>query len=110
MPRPANGPTGEERRCQIIDAASRIFARKGYMGATTKDIARAAGVTHAAIYHYFRDKRALFEEVLTAHDPLARAAGQVLAAAADEEPRAVLLRLVRAMIGELEQSDELPVF
>jgi AcrR family transcriptional regulator len=110
MARPANGPSGEERRRQIIGVAARVFADKGYTDATTKDIAAEAGVTHAAIYHYFRDKRALFEAVLVTSSPLSGLAAVVQAAGADEEPRAVLTRLTLAMIDRLETSDELPVF
>ena len=110
MARPANGPSGEERRRQIISVAARMFAAKGYTDATTKDIAAEAGVTHAAIYHYFRDKRALFEAVLAAYSPLSAVAAVVQTAGADEEPRAVLTRLTLAMIERLETSGELPVF
>jgi TetR/AcrR family transcriptional repressor of mexJK operon len=110
MARPANGPSGEERRRQIIGAAARVFAQKGYTEATTKDIARAAGITHAAIYHYFRDKRTLFAAVLTTYSPLAGVADILRTAGGDEEPRAVLTRLTLAMIERLETSDELPVF
>ena len=110
MARPAKGPSGEERRRQIIGVAARVFADKGYTDATTKDIAAEAGVTHAAIYHYFRDKRALFEAVLAAYSPLSAVAAVVQTAGADEEPRAVLTRLTLAMIERLETSGELPVF
>ena len=110
MARPANGPSGEERRRQIISVAARVFADKGYTDATTKDIAAEAGVTHAAIYHYFRDKRALFEAVLVTSSPLSALAAVVQTAGADEEPRAVLTRLTLAMIDRLETSEELPVF
>jgi AcrR family transcriptional regulator len=110
MARPAKGPRGEERRRQIIGVAARVFADKGYTDATTKDIAAEAGVTHAAIYHYFRDKRALFEAVLATYNPLAGVAAVVQMAGADEEPRAVLTHLALAMIDRLETSDELPVF
>src|SRR5919202_1802071 len=104
MARPANGPTGEERRRQIISVAARVFAHKGYTDATTKDIAAEAGVTHAALYHYFRDKRALFEAVLATYNPLAGVVAVVQTAGAEEEPRAVLTRLTLAMTDRLETS------
>jgi AcrR family transcriptional regulator len=110
MARPANGPTGEERRRQIIGVAARVFAQKGYAEATTKDIAAEAGVTHAAIYHYFRDKRTLFAAVLAAYSPLVGVADILRTAGANEEPRAVFTRLTLAMIDRLETSEELPVF
>lgn len=48
----------------VLQAASEAFAELGYAAATTADIARAAGVTHGALFHHFRDKRALFQGVV----------------------------------------------
>jgi AcrR family transcriptional regulator len=49
----------EERRNQILDAAARLFARKGYKGATIREIAREAGVAEGTIYNYFDNKHDL---------------------------------------------------
>lgn len=46
----------EDRRRQILDAALRMFASKGYAGATVHDIARAAHVAEGTIYNYFKNK------------------------------------------------------
>jgi len=46
----------EARRAQIIDAAARVFAEKGFHRATTKEIASAAGVSEGTIYNYFDSK------------------------------------------------------
>ena len=55
----------ENKRQQIIDGALRVFATKGYENATNKDIAQAAGIgSPGLIYHYFKDKMDLFEQVL----------------------------------------------
>ena len=43
----------EERRRQILDAAVRVFARKGYHAARVGDIAVEAGVAHGLLDHYF---------------------------------------------------------
>lgn len=48
------------RRQQILDAAERVFAAKGYRGATTREIAAAADVSEGTLYNYFADKRTLF--------------------------------------------------
>jgi AcrR family transcriptional regulator len=46
-----------EARCaQIIDAAARVFAEKGFHRATTREIASAAGVSEGTIYNYFDSK------------------------------------------------------
>ncbi|HEX6121931.1 MAG TPA: helix-turn-helix domain-containing protein [Ktedonobacterales bacterium] len=44
------------RRTQILDAATRVFASKGYNRATIRDVARAAGVADGTIYNYFANK------------------------------------------------------
>lgn len=55
----------EGRRQQIIDGALHVFAQKGFEKATNKDIAAAAGIgSPGLIYHYFKDKKDLFREVV----------------------------------------------
>jgi AcrR family transcriptional regulator len=60
----------EDRREQIIGAALRVFAQKGFIRATNKDIAREAGITPGLIYHYFANKEALFMEILERRSPI----------------------------------------
>ena len=50
----------EQRRAELIQAASRIFERMGYVDATTERIAREAGVTKGALYFHFRSKEDIF--------------------------------------------------
>ena len=55
----------EHRRQQIIDGALQVFASKGFERATNKEIARAAKVrSPGLIYHYFKDKGDLFQQVV----------------------------------------------
>jgi AcrR family transcriptional regulator len=49
----------EARRAQILVGAARVFAKKGYHKATTKEIAKTAGVAEGTIYNYFSNKREL---------------------------------------------------
>jgi AcrR family transcriptional regulator len=58
--------SGEERwrdirRNNLLDAASRIFARQGYEATSVEDIAFEAGIGKPTIYRYFPSKEALFE-------------------------------------------------
>jgi AcrR family transcriptional regulator len=52
------------RREQIVGAATRVFAEKGFRRATTREVARAAGVSEGTIYNYFEDKDALLLTIL----------------------------------------------
>jgi AcrR family transcriptional regulator len=51
------------RRCDIIDAARRMFFARGYTGATMDDIAEAAGLTKPTIYSYFKTKDELYYSI-----------------------------------------------
>ncbi len=46
----------EERKKQILDAAAKVFAAKGFERATIADIAREARVAEGSIYNYFKNK------------------------------------------------------
>jgi len=49
----------QKRSVQILEAAARVFAQKGYHAATTKEIAAQAGVSEGTIYNYFQSKEDL---------------------------------------------------
>lgn len=55
---------GAAARDQLVRAATRIFAAKGFAGATTREICQAAGVNLAAIHYYFGDKTGLYRAAL----------------------------------------------
>jgi TetR/AcrR family transcriptional regulator, fatty acid metabolism regulator protein len=58
--RPVPAVSQEEKRRQILEAAVRAFARKGYHACRVGEIAEEAGVAYGLVYHYFGSK----EEVL----------------------------------------------
>jgi AcrR family transcriptional regulator len=53
----------EEKRRQILDAAVRVFARRGFHTSRVGDIAEEAGVAHGLLYHYFASKDEVLETV-----------------------------------------------
>jgi AcrR family transcriptional regulator len=70
-----------DRRERILAAAAEVFGRRGYVGATTDQIARAAGISQPYVVRMFGSKETLFLEVLdAAHGSLQAAFRQVLAA------------------------------
>ncbi|MBC7870367.1 MAG: TetR/AcrR family transcriptional regulator [Chitinophagaceae bacterium] len=52
------------RRTQILEAAAKVFAEKGFHPTTIKDVAKAAGIADGTIYNYFENKTALLFGIL----------------------------------------------
>jgi TetR/AcrR family transcriptional regulator, fatty acid metabolism regulator protein len=111
--------TQEERRQQILDAAIRTFAKKGYHASRVADIAEEAGVAYGLVYHYFDSKEAVLEAVFR------RMWGMLLTAiddviASEDSPReqlrktaAIVLRswrdypdVVRVLVREVTRSGD----
>ncbi|WP_406694192.1 helix-turn-helix domain-containing protein [Singulisphaera sp. Ch08] len=53
----------ETSRSAILDAATRVFAMRGFAGATIQEISDEAGVKKPLIYHHFGSKGSLYEAV-----------------------------------------------
>jgi AcrR family transcriptional regulator len=66
MPRRKEDGTSSSRTRQasLITAATSLFAARGFRGTTTKEIAKAAGVSEALLFKYFPTKRALYAAIL----------------------------------------------
>jgi AcrR family transcriptional regulator len=80
--------SADERRQHVLEAAIATFAAEGYHGASTTDIARAAGISQPYIYALFRNKHDLF--LAAYHEVAERIRMRLLAAAeggADPEER-----------------------
>ena len=55
---------GDARREQILRTAVELFSQRGFKGTTTKEIARAAGVSEAMVFRHFENKDALYGAIL----------------------------------------------
>jgi AcrR family transcriptional regulator len=62
---PRRAANQRRRAPQIIEAAARVFAERGYHGATTQDIADVLGIRQASLYYYFSSKEEALELVCT---------------------------------------------
>ncbi len=75
--------SAEARKLAIVKAALPLFARKGYAATTTRELARAAGVSEPLLYKHFPSKDALYLEIQNfcchGNDPAARKALELLA-------------------------------
>ncbi len=54
----------DERRQAIVDTAVPLFARKGFAGTTTRELAEAAGISEALLFRHFPSKQLLYREIL----------------------------------------------
>lgn len=90
-------------RTAILREAPRLFNKKGYHGASTREIAAAVGVRQQSLSHHFPTKQAILEELLaeTLNEPLsfAQAMGSAPGSAA-----ARLYGYVRFDVGHLQES------
>ena len=94
----------EDRHEQIIDAALRVFAEKGFARATNRDIAREAGITTGLIYYYFKSKEDLLKAALEERSPV-HLMTQVSPAML-EQPPTVLLPLLITRVLSLVESEQ----
>ena len=53
-----------DRRRQIIRSASGLFARRGYRGTTTREIAKRAGINEALLFRHFPSKEKLYWTII----------------------------------------------
>jgi AcrR family transcriptional regulator len=101
MARP-RAPDHDAQRAAILARAAELFAERGYAGTSMNDVAAAAGVGKATLYHYVRDKRALVAQIAHAHvDMLLALVAEVraLRLAPEAHLRTLLLRFMTVYAG-----------
>ena len=110
-----------QRRLAIVGAALELFATKGLARTTTAEIARAAGISTGALFHYFPSKRAVFvalfeadrvewDEVFTAALALGRpwtALMEVVDRLAEEAAQPVVAGLIVEILAQSQRDPEI---
>jgi TetR/AcrR family transcriptional regulator len=87
----------DAQRDQLLAAAARLFANQGYTATTMQQVAEAAGLGKATLYHYVRDKPALLAAIAGGHVARLEAlVGEVAAEALPPEPH--LARLIERFL------------
>ena len=94
----------EARRSEIISAALRLFAAKGFAATRLDDVAEAAGIAKGTVYLYFETKEELFREIVR-QELLPTLDRLEEAVAAHQGPAADLFRLLFAGLARLIDSD-----
>jgi TetR/AcrR family transcriptional repressor of mexJK operon len=98
-------PRSIRKRAAILDAATTVFLRNGYVGTSMDEIAALARVSKQTVYKHFADKESLFTAIVNAAveaagDPVWEDA-KALAEADDPEP--ALRALARRQLGQVMQ-------
>jgi AcrR family transcriptional regulator len=89
----------EDQREAIIARAAELFARQGYHATSMNQLAEAAGLSKATLYHYYRDKDALLVHIADGH--VSRLQALVASARAlGLKPEAQFRELVRRIVEE----------
>jgi AcrR family transcriptional regulator len=106
LPPARHTPKGERTRERILDTAERLFAEKGYEGATLRDVAAAAGLRTPSLYNHFAGKASLYAAVLERGiAPVLEALSEHVRAA---PTRADSDRFIARVFGLLARRPELP--
>ena len=95
-----------DKRRQILDAAIRVFARQGFHATRVSDIADEAGVAYGLVYHYFRSKDEVLNELFSQRWSLLLAAIEEIDAGA-AEPRDKLAAVAAFIVGSYRHDPEL---
>jgi TetR/AcrR family transcriptional regulator, fatty acid metabolism regulator protein len=86
----------EDKRRHLLDAAVRVFARKGFHASRVGDIAEEAGVAHGLLYHYFDSKDQVLEAVF--HENWSVLLARIANVEETDEPAADQLRHIAAIV------------
>ena len=95
----------KDTREQLLDAASKLFAEKGFYGASIANIADELGLTKQALLHHFGSKEKLYGEVLARISERMDAL-VASARAASPEPRAQLEHLLLTLLERAQQETD----
>lgn len=104
-------------RLRLLEGAAEVFARKGLHGATTREIAQAAGVNEVTLFRLFQNKQrllaAVIEHVFTADAPVAPVQGvptlrEIFQRHGETYGRRLQqnVALMRVLVGEIQHCDE----
>lgn len=97
--RPKTRTTDSARRREILAAATEVFAEKGIVAATVRDIGERTGILSGSLYHHFSSKEEMIADILV---PVVRSQVELFdAIAADtDDPREIVRRLIVAAVAQ----------
>ena len=94
----------EQRRAEIVERAAKLYAERGFRGASVSDVAEACGISKSLVYHYFPSTRDILYSVMSSHvEALVDAAKAAHAQAVP--PREKLQRLLHGLLAHAGAAD-----
>jgi len=105
MPAPGSSEKSDRRRQVVLDAAVTCFARKGFYGTTTNEIAERAGISQPYLYRLFANKQTLFAHAVShVSELMATTLAAHIAEAGPMSQPETNLRTARSAYGSLIQN------
>ena len=103
----ASSDRHEQRKNQLLDVATRLFAKYGLEGTTTKDIAREAKVSPGLLYHYYTSKEELLLSIINRFKERSREWQENSVDYHNLEARAGLIQLVNAFAADVQRNRDI---
>lgn len=98
-----------DRKEEILQSALITFCKKGYDGTTVDDIVRSAGCSHGLFYHYFENKKEVFDAIIKYR--IDNSFNQLVTAVKNKKtPREKLRAVIESMFGELKSDENYPYY
>lgn len=105
MPVPSKRISGPVRKAKIIQSAASLFAKKGFNGTKTREIAHKAGVSEALIFKHFPSKEDLYAAILAEESPVPGLLSKVKSLAEQHKDVEVFSVIARTVVRGAPDSD-----
>jgi AcrR family transcriptional regulator len=110
LPSTRRSASQRRRAPQIIEAAARVFAERGFHGATTQDVADVLGIRQASLYYYFSSKEAALELVCLKGVEGFFEAAKIIAARPESAQKRLVLLINSHLSPLIDRGDFVKVF
>lgn len=97
---------GKNTKKRLLEAALKVFSEKGFLGATTKEIAKQAGVAEVTLFRHFGSKENLFAETINQYSFLPKLK-EILSEIKTEPPDIALKKIAREFLNVFESKKNL---
>jgi AcrR family transcriptional regulator len=92
----------ENRRAAIVEKAAKLYAERGFLGASISDLAKACKMSKSLIYHYYTSKEDILFEVMLSHVAVLRQTAEAVMArpiSPAEKLRAITREFMKHYVG-----------